>query len=342
MSPRRIITIGGSLGGVAALHRLAGLLPADLGVPVVAVQHIGIQRSRLPELLGAVGHLSASHVVDGEPLRAGHLHIAPPDHHVLVEGDLLRLTKGPKEHHTRPAIDPLFRSVALSHGPGAVGVVLTGGLDDGTAGLQAIKDAGGIAVVQEPSEAEEPSMPLSALRYVRVDHRVRLGDMGALLATLVRQEAAVAVDVAPADSADSSPANAPTSPTSRWRHEHELSRHQGSSLEHLNAIATPSTFVCPSCQGSLWQVKASQPVRFVCHTGHVYSLRSLQHAQAQATDAALWSAIRAMQEKRFLMQKMIELLDAEGDEAQAAQQRAQIHQLEQQEALLHTLVDPPP
>ena len=181
MRSDKIVVIGASMGGVPALRTLVSSLPEDFPAPLLVVLHIGNFPSILPELLAARCPLTAAHAVDGEKLEPGRIYIAPPDQHMVVDGRTVRLNRGPKEHHSRPAIDPLFVSAALSHGPGVIGVILTGMLDDGTSGLQAIKRCGGVAIVQDPKEAEAPSMPLSALRHVRVDHCAPVADIAALL-----------------------------------------------------------------------------------------------------------------------------------------------------------------
>jgi two-component system, chemotaxis family, protein-glutamate methylesterase/glutaminase len=298
-----IIVIGVSLGGVDALQQLAKQLPAGFPAPVVIVQHIGQHRSRMPTILSERGPLPAVHVDDGQPPLPGRIYVAPPDHHVLLDGDSLRLSKGPKEHHARPAIDPLFRSAALSRGKDVIGVVLTGLLDDGTAGLQAIKQCGGVAVVQDPYDAFEPSMPLSALKHVEVDHCVPLAELGPLLCDLVVSKAAAAAP----------PRHEPSG------HEHALFLSEGNPMEHLNAIGAPSTFACPDCSGTLWEVANASPVRYRCHTGHAFTLRTLEQTLSQTLDTSLWSAIRALQEKSLVLEKMAENLDSEDNEPLRAQ-----------------------
>lgn len=187
MNARRLITIGGSAGGVEALLALAAGLPAQLQAAVLVVLHIGPHRSVLPELLAGAGPLPAAHARDGEPPLASRIYVAPPDQHLLLGGGLLRLSHGAKENHTRPAIDPLFRSAAQSGGGRVIGVLLSGLLDDGCAGLQAIRACGGIAVVQSPSDAQEPSMPEQALRRAGADHVLPAQVMGPLLAELVKR-----------------------------------------------------------------------------------------------------------------------------------------------------------
>ncbi|WP_119153391.1 chemotaxis protein CheB [Caldimonas tepidiphila] len=296
---RDLIVIGASAGGVAALQRLAAGLPADLPAAVLVVLHVGTHPSVLPDLLNYRGPLPARHAVDGEAIVPGRIYVAPPDHHLLVEGRALRLTHGPREHHTRPAVDPLFRSAALEHGSAVVGIVLTGCLDDGTAGLQAVKACGGVAIVQDPREAEEPSMPESALRHVEVDHCVALAEMPKLLQSLLGPV----------------PSGPGATPAPGVGHEQALQRAEGNSMEDLNAVGTPSTFVCPDCRGSLWEMRDAEPPRFRCHTGHAYSLRSLQETQSKATEEALWSAVRALQEKEQLMRRMAEWRSRHGSEA---------------------------
>ena len=176
-----IIVMGASAGGVSAILDLAAMLPCDFPAPILFVQHIGAHRSELWKLMSTRGPNVAVVASDGDVPRPGTIHIAPPDQHMLLDGHVIRLSRGPKEHHARPAIDPLFRSAALDYGPRAIGVVLTGMLDDGSAGLRAIKDCGGTAVVQDPADAQAPSMPRSALACVEADHVVPLAALGPLL-----------------------------------------------------------------------------------------------------------------------------------------------------------------
>lgn len=319
----RLVVIGASAGGVHALRALVSGLPADFPAALLIVLHVGAHPSLMPALLSARGPLKAKHAIDGEPIAPGHIRMAPPDHHLLVDGRRLRLSRGPKEHHSRPAIDPLFRSAALAMGPAVIGVVLTGRLDDGTAGLQAIKACGGMAVVQHPSDAIESSMPSSALRYVEVDHCVPLAAMAGLLVALVGAKAA----------------SAPPAPLGLARHEHALSLSEGDPMEHLQAIASPSPFVCPDCKGGLWEMRDTQPRRYRCHTGHAFTLRTLQHAQGEATDEALWGALRALQEKELLLRALQSQQRDEGDEGEAARLQGRIGQLAEQADVLRRLLE---
>ena len=212
---------------------------------------------------------------------------------MVLDGPTIRLSRGPKENHARPAIDPLFRSAALSCGPLAIGVVLTGMLDDGSAGLRAIKDCGGTAVVQDPADAQAPSMPRSALACVDVDHVVTLAALGPLLYDLARRPGVI---------------DMPRPPTA-LRQEHAVSN-GGNAMQTLKAIASPSTFTCPDCGGVLFELNDKRPVRYHCHTGHAFSLRSLAYMQEEMSDEALWTSLRVLQEKEAVLRRLAQAQEA--------------------------------
>ncbi|WP_194273964.1 chemotaxis protein CheB [Variovorax paradoxus] len=302
--PGRAVFIGASSGGVYAMLELAAALPANFPVPIFLVQHIGAHRSQLAQLLSARGPNPAVQARDGDLPAAGTLHVAPPDHHMLLEGGVIRVIRGPKEHHARPAIDPLFRSAALEMGARAIGVVLTGLLDDGSAGLRAIKDCGGTAVVQDPADAFEPGMPRAALSVVRADHVVPLSEMAGVLLAAARAEAGA------------SGHRHGHAPSPALRREHAAGR-EGNAMESLKEIATPSAFSCPDCGGVLFELDDQRPVRYRCHTGHAFSLRSLAATQEQVTDAALWTGLRALQEKEAILRRLAETQRASEPEAAA-------------------------
>jgi two-component system chemotaxis response regulator CheB len=300
MPSERIVVMGASAGGVRALQLLVSHLPVRFPAPILVVQHIGSYPSILPQLIARSGPLPAAHAENGEPIEPGRILVAPPDCHMLAEDGVIHLSHGAKEQYTRPAIDPLFRSAALSWGARTIGVLLTGHLDDGTDGLQAIKQCGGVAIVQDPEEAETPSMPLSALRYVDVDFTVGLAEIGPLLGKLA-----------------SEPAGASREPAREVKEENEMLLGNGDYMKHLRAIGSPSTFACPECNGTLWEVNGSRPRRFRCHTGHAFTLRALHHAQGTATDEALWSALRALQERQLLLEALAESHRDAGDADEA-------------------------
>jgi two-component system chemotaxis response regulator CheB len=318
---RHLVVIGASFGGVEALLALVAALPRDFPAFVAVVQHVGTQRSILPELLSRAGPLRAVHPHDGERLRPGRIYVAPPDQHLLVTPDSLRLSRGPRENHTRPAIDPLFRTAALHWGAAAIGVVLTGELDDGTAGLAALKACGGKAVVQDPQEAVAPSMPASALANVEVDHCVPLEAIAPLLSRLVEPPATAAPLAAPE--------------TLR----REQSIFEGvQPMESLRAIGTPSQLTCPDCGGTLSEVQGARPLRYRCHTGHAYTAMSLASAQAEQTDQALQASLRALKEREQLLRRVAGVWRGIGDQAQAEIGLQQAARVQQQAARLAELI----
>src|SRR5205085_11090505 len=183
-APRDVVLIGGSAGAIEALLKIVRALPAEFGAAVLVVVHTSAESpSMLPHVLGRASRLPALHAVDGERFRAGHIYVAPPDHHLLIgEGDTMRVRRGPRENGHRPAIDPLFRSAAM-HGYGArsIGMVLSGYLDDGSAGLYAMRSRGAIAMVQEPTDAIAPDMPANAVKYTQADYVEPAAALGARL-----------------------------------------------------------------------------------------------------------------------------------------------------------------
>jgi two-component system chemotaxis response regulator CheB len=288
---RDMVAIGASAGGVDALKQLVAALPADYRGALFVVLHISPEsRSVLPAILSRAGPLPAVTASDEMPIQHGRIHVAPPDHHLLVERGLLRVVRGPRENRHRPAIDPLFRSLAWAYGPRAVGVVLTGHLDDGTAGLWAIKSCGGTTVVQEPNEADHPEMPMNALMHNRVDHRLSLADIAALLTRLAREGAA--------------PMRGHDPPASL---QDEL---RSASLSHrereLGELGRLSPFTCPSCRGALWELQEGEHLRYRCHTGHGFSQASLLADQSVAVEESIYTALRAIQEKVTALRRLAE------------------------------------
>jgi two-component system chemotaxis response regulator CheB len=187
----RIVALGTSAGGIEALRAVLSALPGDFPAPLCIVMHTAAESpGMLPAILDRSTPLEVRSPADGDPLQAGRVYVAPPDRHLLVEPGHVRVTAGPRENRFRPAIDPLFRSVAQVFGPAAVGVLLTGNLDDGTSGLDVIKRLGGVAVVQDPADALFPEMPKSAIEHIAVDHVVTVAEMGPLLIDLIARAGA--------------------------------------------------------------------------------------------------------------------------------------------------------
>jgi two-component system chemotaxis response regulator CheB len=291
MVERDIIVIGTSTGGVDALARVASGLPSAFPASVFVVCHSPPgYRSILPEILSRAGLLLASHPADGEPFYPGHIYVAPPDRHLLLRPDgRMHLSRAARENNHRPAIDPLFRSAARHYGPRTIGVILTGALLDGVAGLMAIRRAGGVAVVQDPSEALIDSMPLGATQIAGTDHVVPIGGLASLLVELIQETGTSnrrGVDVDPID---------------RMQDVVERDMKDQVRDEHRGGL---SVFTCPECGGPLWQVDETGILRFRCHVGHAYNGEVLLSEQTDALEAALWTAVRTFREKSVLSRQL--------------------------------------
>ncbi len=289
MPGRDIIVVGASAGGIETLRELVKALPADLPAAIFVAMHLAAgATSVLPELLRRAGKLPAAHAVHGQPIEQGRIYVAPPDHHLLLHRGHVRLGRGPRENRCRPAVDPLFRTAAHHFYTRVIGVVLSGNLDDGTAGLAAIKLRGGVAVVQDPGDALYPGMPSSAIANVEVDHIVPVAQMGALLSRLSRE-------------------GAPQSPPPREMIEIESDVAElNVEAETTQEIGVPSGFACPECGGTLYDLKEGQLQRFRCRVGHAYSSDSLVLEQVEAIEAALYSALRALEESVALARRLAE------------------------------------
>lgn len=295
MAGHDIIVIGTSAGGLKALSAVLSELPADLGAAVFVVQHLAPDhKSHLPRLLADVCALPVGSPADGETFRNGHVYVAPPDHHLMLSSDRVRVVRGPQENRFRPSIDALFRSAARWYGSRVIGMVLTGRLDDGTVGLQAVHARGGITVVQAPEEAEYPSMPTSALRYVKVAHTVRIADAGALLIRLVAE---------PATAQEDFPLTAAIEVESSIA---EQVMNTNEFLANVERIGKRTTYTCPDCNGAIWQIGDDEPLKLRCHVGHSFTGELFSSGQSQAIETALWTAIRIMEEKVTLSRQLAE------------------------------------
>ena len=288
--PTTLVVLGASAGGVQALSEVVGGLPPGLPAAVFAVLHVSpYGRSAMPSILQRRGALPAIHPEDGEPILGGHVYVAPPDLHMIVEPGLIRLSRAASENGFRPAVDVLFRSAARSYGAGVVGVVLTGNLDDGTAGLAAVKRHGGVAVVQDPAEADYPGMPASAVRNVDIDYVLPLAEIPAVLIRLCGQRAA---ELSRQAEQANDPAGGGEGPAvMKEQLERGADREPGGS---------PSGFTCPLCGGSLSHTSEGTYEHFRCRTGHAFSPESLFALQSKSTEAALWEALRALEENASL------------------------------------------
>jgi two-component system chemotaxis response regulator CheB len=293
---RQIVVVGASAGGVEATTELIRALPADLPAAVLMVVHISSNApSALPGILSRRGALHAHHPRDGEALRNGVVYVAPPDHHLIVDGGRVRVVRGPRENGHRPAIDPLFRSAARHFGDHAVGVVLSGVLDDGSVGLRVIAEAGGVAVVQDPDDAMYDPMPRHALEAVETAHVAPLADIGSLLAKLVNE-----LEVRPLEVR---PGVGPMDPDA-MDVELSLTAMEVDDADQGESVAPASPFSCPDCHGVLNEIKDAAGVRFRCRVGHAWSPQSLLAAQTMNLETALWMALRTLEEKASLSRRL--------------------------------------
>src|SRR5262245_50028813 len=260
MANRDILAPGASAGGFDALRYLAGQFPPGLPASVLVVIHLSNRfESAFDAILTQSGPLPARFAADGDALERGKIYIAPAGSHLLVDGERLHLGEGPRENHARPSIDPLLRSAGLCCGPRSVGVVLTGTLGDGAAGLAALKRCGGITVVQDPDDAAYPEMPAAALRQSRPDHVVSLAAMGSLLEQLLGMPQGPAISVPDAVKAEVEIARNGYA---------DMPIHDRVTL--MDRLGRRSVLACPDCHGVMWEIEDGALVRYRCHVGHAY------------------------------------------------------------------------
>lgn len=291
MTSRNIIVIGASAGGFEVIKKLVKDLPADFPASIFIVWHMSADVAGvLPQALNRVGKLKAAHGIDGEQILPGRIYVAPPDHHLLIENDRVRVTKGPKENRFRPAVDPLFRSAAYAYNNRVIGIVLSGALDDGTAGLWMIKHRGGTAIAQDPLDAGFPSMPRSALQNVAVDYKVFVSEMAELLNRLVYEEVKT--------SEISMEENKLTET------EIKIALEDNAFKKGILEFGELSPFTCPDCHGVLIKLHDDQRARFRCHTGHAFSGDSLLAALTENIEDSVYNAIRSIEESMMLLNHM--------------------------------------
>lgn len=317
-----IIVVGTSAGGVEALTRLVGGLSPNLPASLFVVMHIpAYAPSALPQILSRAGVLPAEHPTDGEAIAQGRIYAAPPGAHLLVEQGRIRLLAGPRENRHRPAIDPLFRSAALTYGPRVVGVVLTGALNDGTAGLLAIKRQGGVAVVQDPAEALASGMPASALAHVTVDHCLKLAEMPRYLEQIAREPAAP-------------PENYPA-PDDLRQEVAIVSLHPETRTDSGD-LGSLSRYTCPDCKGPLWEIHDGQLLRFRCQVGHAFSDEALVDAQAHAVEDALWTALETLEQRLDIVRRLVIRAREQGQMASAKRFEEQLRDMTAKTRTLRT------
>jgi two-component system, chemotaxis family, protein-glutamate methylesterase/glutaminase len=321
---RDIVVVGASAGGVEALMKLVAQLPRDFPATLLVVLHLSSgHRSLLPEILSRSGPLPAMHPKPEAPLEPGRIYVAPSDLHLLVEPGRALLNAGPRENGHRPAVDPLFRSAARAYGPRVIGVVLTGALDCGTSGLLAIKAQGGLAVVQDPADACFPDMPRSALEYVKVDHSVKLAELGSLLLRLVSTPLAQ---------------HEVPKPSNRLQEEVTVMREVGGVHSDPRDTGKPSHFSCPDCGGVLFEMDEEGLLRYRCRVGHGYTAKALSVNQQTAMDGALWAALRALEENAALSRRMAARAKERNQQYSAQRYAERARATEEQAELMRQMV----
>ncbi len=300
-----LVVIGASAGGVEALKEVAAGLPSDLAAAVVVVLHLPPHaESRLAHILTRVGTLPASQAEDGEPLCAGKVLVAPPDRHLLVEDEHVRLTRGPRENGVRPSVDVLFRSAALAYGPRTVAVVLSGARDDGAVGARAVDQRGGTVLVQDPRDAVFAGMPESTLA---LDHPDRVLPLAEIAPAIVG-----ALDPLPNGDAVRDTTH------DEMTLETEFASLDPAALQRDNPGGEPSPFSCPACGGVLWEVEDGDALRFRCRVGHAYTADGVLDAEGNELERALWTALRALQERAHLSERIAGRMRNSGSERSAS------------------------
>jgi two-component system, chemotaxis family, protein-glutamate methylesterase/glutaminase len=302
--PRTLIAMGASAGGLQVLLDVASRLQPDMPAAIMVVVHLPpYHRSQLAELLAKAGPLPATAAKHGERIDEGHIYVAPPDRHMLVRNGHIELDRGPRENRARPAIDPLFRSAARAYRSNVAGVVLSGMQGDGTVGLMAIKSQGGMTIVQDPNESIYSAMPERAIQYVGVDRIASAQEIPELLMEFAR---------------------APRAPFQRTITENPFIDPEKQLIQPDLVLQAEgarggevSTYSCPDCGGTLWQLDEGPAVSFQCHVGHSYSPEMLVIEKSESLETALWSAVRTLVERATLTRQLANRLRKGGREAES-------------------------
>jgi two-component system, chemotaxis family, protein-glutamate methylesterase/glutaminase len=316
-----VIVIGASAGGVESLMRLAAMLPENMPAAIFIVVHIPtLSISNLPAILSRSGPLEALHPTNGENIQPGRIYIAPPNHHMLLSNNKIRLSTGPKEHGHRPAVDPLFHSAARHFGPKVVGIILSGTLGDGAEGLLSIKNMGGMTIVQDPEEAIFRGMPLNAIDKVQVDDVLGIAD----IAEKITQLAGMSFEPVGVSNMKNDPERKDTIISE------DFERFKNGEKPANNSILS-----CPDCGGVLFEMGESDTPLFVCHVGHSFSIESFLENQSEALETAMWTAVRVMNERVSLLSRMANKAAGRGSEKIAGRYFAQAREIKKTAELIH-------
>jgi two-component system chemotaxis response regulator CheB len=319
MAHRDIVVIGGSAGSLEVLKTIFSRLPHDLPAAIFVVVHTSADNPGiLPQILAKAGPLPAVHATDGHLIERGHIYIAPPNHHLLVKQDRMLVTRGPRENGFRPAVDPLFRTAARAFGPRTIGVVLSGGLDDGTHGLMHIQRAGGLTVVQDPQTALIESMPLSAIRTIAIDYVMNAFGIGPLIAQLTSDK----VDALPPSGEEPS----------------DVAEVGTAALAEGKPNGKPSPITCPQCGGALWEGNEAGLPYFRCHVGHGYTPDGLLAAKQMNLEDVLWTSLRVLEEQAEMQRRLVERTEGQGLRELAKHYALRADDTEMKAALLRSVL----
>jgi len=322
MANHDLVAIGASAGGVEALAFLCRGLPAQFPATILITQHLPSHyASTLDKILSAAGDLPATFARDGDTLRKGQIFLAPPGCHLIVDRDRLLMGKGPRENNVRPAIDPMLRSVAVCCGARAIGVILTGTLGDGASGLSAIQQCGGIAVVQDPDDAAFSEMPRTALNRSTPDHVAKLADLPLLLNSLVQR-----------------PVGVPTPIPESIRFEVGIARGQKASMQDMDRLGRRSVLTCPECNGVVWEIEDDDLHHYRCHVGHAFGADMMSLALDDNLRRALGSALRALEERIALTEKLRKQASERGHNQSAGIWAHKIEEIEKETEVLRKTI----
>lgn len=323
MANRDIVAIGTSAGGFDALRFMVSQLPATLPATVLVAMHLSPKfPSNLDSILNQFGALPARFALDGEKAKPAHIYLAPPDHHLLYDGERLALGTGSRENYARPSIDPLFRSLAECCPHRAIGVLMTGTLGDGSSGLHILGALGGVTVVQDPEDAAFSEMPASALRKGVVDHITSLAALPSLLTELVRQ-----------------PAGARREAPEHLKHEVEMARTGRSTISIMDSIARRSALTCPECAGVMWEITEGDDLRYRCHTGHAFTADLVNIALEDSLSRALAVALRSFEERVEIARSLERQATHRGHVSSAKMWRVRIAELAGQAEIVRDAIN---